>query len=67
MPRRSILSAAEHERLLALPDDPADLIRYYTVSEHDLSVVRQRRGAANRVGFAVHLCYMLTVAKTRPS
>jgi uncharacterized protein DUF4158/Tn3 transposase DDE domain-containing protein len=58
MPRRSILSAAEHERLLALPHDPADLIRLYTLSEHDLSVIRQRRGAANRLGFAVQLCYM---------
>jgi TnpA family transposase len=58
MPRRSILSPAEHQRLLALPHDPTDLIRLYTLSEHDLSVIRQRRGAANRLGFAVQLCYM---------
>ncbi|MBV8384935.1 MAG: Tn3 family transposase [Planctomycetaceae bacterium] len=58
MPRRSLLSAAERERLLAPPDDPNDLIRHYTLSESDLSVIRQRRGAANRLGFAVLLCYM---------
>jgi hypothetical protein len=58
VPRRSILSAAERESLLAPPDDPNDLIRHYTLSEPDLSVVRQRRGAANRLGFAVQLCYM---------
>ena len=58
MPRRSILSAAERENLLAPPDDPDDLIRHYTLSESDLSVIRQRRGAANRLGFAVQLCYM---------
>ena len=58
MPRRSILSAAERESLLAPPDDPNDLIRHYTLSETDLSVIRQRRGAANRLGFAVQLCYM---------
>jgi hypothetical protein len=58
MPRRSILSAAERESLLAPPDDPDSLIRHYTFSETDLSVVRQRRGAANRLGFAVLLCYM---------
>jgi hypothetical protein len=58
MPRRSILSASEQARLLVPPDDPHDLIRYYTLSEHDLSVIRQRRGAANRLGFAVQLCYM---------
>ncbi len=57
MPRRSLLSAAERERLLAPPDDPNDLIRHYTLSESDLSVIRQRQGAANRLGFAVLLCY----------
>lgn len=40
MPRRSILSAAERENLLALPDTKDDLIRYYTVSESDLSLIR---------------------------
>ena len=58
MPRRSILSAAERESLLALPDTEEELIRYYTFSENDLSIIRQRRGPANRLGFAVQLCYM---------
>jgi TnpA family transposase len=58
MPRRSMLSAAERESLLALPDTQNELIRRYTLSDSDLSVVRQRRGAANRLGFAVQLCYM---------
>jgi len=58
MPRRSILSASEREGLLALPDSRDDLIRRYTLSEHDVSIVRQRRGAANRLGFAVQLCYL---------
>jgi len=40
-----------------LPDNYADLIRYYTLSESDLSIIRQRRGATNRLGFAV-LCYL---------
>ena len=30
MPRRSILSAAERESLLALPDTKDELIRHYT-------------------------------------
>ena len=46
MPRRSILSAAERESLLALPDTKDDLIRHYTFSESDLSIIRQRRGPA---------------------
>jgi hypothetical protein len=58
MPRRSILSAAERESLLALPDTKDDLIRHYTFSETDLSIIRQRRGPANRLGFAVQLCYL---------
>lgn len=58
MPRRSILSAAERESLLALPDSRDELIRRYTLSESDLSIIRQRRGAANRLGFAVQLCYL---------
>jgi hypothetical protein len=58
MPRRSILSAAERERLLAVPDTPEDLIRHYTLSEADLAIIRQRRGPANRLGFAVQLCYL---------
>ncbi len=41
MPCRSILSAAERESLLALPDTKDDLIRYYTLNETDLSLIRQ--------------------------
>lgn len=58
MPRRSILSASERESLLALPDTKDEFIRHYTFSESDLSIIRQRRGPANRLGFAVQLCYM---------
>lgn len=58
MPRRSILSALERNSLLALPDNQDDLIRYYSFSEQDLSIIVQHRGAANRLGFAIQLCYM---------
>ena len=58
MPRRSILSAAERERLLAVPDTHEDLIRHYTFSQADIAIIRQRRGPANRLGFAVQLCYL---------
>jgi len=58
MPRRSTLSATERESLLALPDAKDELIRLYTFNDADLSRIRQHRGAANRLGFAVQLCYM---------
>lgn len=41
-----------------MPDTKDELIRHYTFSEADLSIIRQRRGPANRLGFAVLLCYL---------
>jgi hypothetical protein len=42
MPRRSILSGAERDSFLALPDNQEEFIRYYTFSESDLSLIRKR-------------------------
>ncbi|HET8656502.1 MAG TPA: Tn3 family transposase [Longimicrobiaceae bacterium] len=56
MPRRSLLPSAFRASLLAVPTAEDDRIRYYSLSESDLSVIRQRRGAHNRLGFAVQLC-----------
>lgn len=58
MPRRSILSATERDTLLALPESQDDLIRYYTFTDSDLSLIRQLRGDANRLGFAVQFCLL---------
>ena len=44
--------------MLALPDNDDGLIRHYTFSEQDMSVILQHRGEENRLGFAVQLCYM---------
>ncbi len=58
MPRRSILSAADQASLLALPVEQEDLIRFYSFNNPDLSLIQQRRGDANRLGFAVQLCLL---------
>ena len=58
MPRRSILSAVERDNLLKISGAKDELIQHYTLSEYDLSIIRQHRGAANRLGFAIQLCYM---------
>lgn len=58
MPRQVILSALEREALLALPANHDELIRWYTFNDLDLALVRQRRGGANRLGFAVQLCLL---------
>lgn len=59
--RQSVIlfvAGTERESLLSIPSNREELIRRYTLSESDLSLVRQHRGAANRLGFAVQLCYM---------
>ena len=58
MPRRSILTAAEYDSLVAIPDARDELIRLYTFSDADLVLVSQRRGPANRLGFAVQPRYL---------
>ena len=58
MPRRSILTAAKYDSLVAIPDARDELIRLYTFSDANLALVSQRHGPANRLGFAVQLCYL---------
>lgn len=58
MPRRNLLTPAERTGLLAFPATDDELIQHYTFAEPDLSVIRQRRGSHNRLGFAVQLCYL---------
>ena len=58
MPRRSILTPGERVSLLALPDTEDEFILHYTFNEPDLSLIRQRRGDANRLGVAVQLCLL---------
>ena len=56
MPRRRALTQVQLEALLALPTDEVDLVRHYTLSAADLTVIARRRRAHNRLGFAVQLC-----------
>lgn len=58
MPRRTILSEAEREKLKALPNSYNELIRHYTLNEWDVGLIKQRRNDHNRLGFAVQLCYL---------
>ena len=44
--------------MISLPDNTNDLIRHYTFNEQELAVIKQRRGNPNRIGFAIHLCYL---------
>ena len=56
MPRRNIWSARQRAALFDLPTDEAALLRHYTLSGDDIEQIRLRRGAHNRLGFALQLC-----------
>ena len=58
MPRHSLLTATERENLLGWPEAHAELIRQHTLSPTDMAIIRQHRGAANRLRYAVQLCSM---------
>ncbi len=58
MALRSLLTAAERSQVLAVPTGDEDLAAHYTLSEADMSLIRQRRGDANRLGFAIQLCLL---------
>ena len=58
MPRRSLLTLAERSTLLQFPSTEEELNRYYVFSEEDLSLISQRRGGYNRLGFAIMLCHL---------
>ena len=58
MPPRHILSPQSRAALFDPPTDPAAIVRHYTFSPEDMALIRQRRRAANRLGFAVHLAYL---------
>jgi TnpA family transposase len=58
MPRRSVLSELEKQSLLDIPIDFSELSKYYLLSENDISVINQRRGNHNKLGFALLLICM---------
>ena len=56
MSRKSVLSALEQNSLMNLNTDL--LMENHTLSESDMGIIQQHRGAENRLGFAIQLCYM---------
>lgn len=59
MATHQLLSPAARAQLSAFPElSDRDLIRHYTLSNDDLSLVMRHRGDENRLGFAVQLCHL---------
>ena len=57
MKKHEILSPQSRAALFDPPTDPTAIVRHYTFSPEDMALIRQRRRAANRLGFAVQLAY----------
>lgn len=58
MALRELLSSSQREAFEAIPLDRAGLIEHYVLSDQDLSLIRRRRGAQNRLGLAVQLALL---------
>lgn len=59
MALRKILSEKEKENLIESPFLKEDIIRWYTLTESDIIIIEQNcRGTANKLGFAIQLCYL---------
>lgn len=60
MPTRDVLSPSQRPQFTEIPADmpERDLVRYYTFSDEDLTVIQQRRRDHNRLGFAVQLAFL---------
>jgi TnpA family transposase len=66
--RASKRTADTEERLqyLQMPPDLGEweLGTYFTLTQHDLELLQQRRRAYNRLGFAVQLCVLRYLGRT---
>jgi TnpA family transposase len=58
MTQRQLLSPQARAALFDPPTDVRAIVRHYTFSNDDVTLIRQRRRDANRLGFAVHLAYL---------
>jgi len=58
MKKHEILSLQSRTALFDPPTDARAIVRHYTFSLDDMALIRQRRRAANRLGFAVNLAYL---------
>jgi hypothetical protein len=56
MPHRAVLSISQRQAFEALPTELEALAQHYTLTEADLALIRDRRLAHNRLGFAIQLC-----------
>ena len=58
MALRPLVTAAKRGQVLALPAGKTELTAQYTLGDAEMSLVRQPRGDANKLGFAIQLCLL---------
>jgi hypothetical protein len=56
--RRQQLSEDQIAELFDPPTEQRDLVRHFTLSVADLTAIQRCRGDANRLGYALMLCYL---------
>ena len=60
MPTREVLSPSQRDAFLSLPQDipQIQIERYYSFTAEEISLIRQKRRAHNRLGFALQWAYL---------
>lgn len=59
MPRKQpLLTQLEREELKSIPGDESTLIRLTSFTQKEKNLIDKRRGDANKLGFALQLCYL---------
>ncbi|MDJ0450754.1 DUF4158 domain-containing protein [Methylocystis sp. JR02] len=53
MSRRALLSPEQRVRLFGIPVDQAEMARHYVLGAEDLALIRTKRRAVNRLGYAL--------------
>ena len=57
---RELLTPEERQQYLQIPSDLGEweLGTYFTLTQHDLEIIKRRRRDYNRLGFAVQICVL---------
>ena len=58
MPHQELLTESQRLSLQTPATDEREMVRHYTLTSEDLTLINRRCGDPNRLGFALMLCYL---------